>query len=369
MTLEKLRAKRGAEAQLYPLLEKIGARVWDYKRWNEETTEMLAEAGLVARPKPTPPYKGAYKGAMENTLEAILNLKEGQHLLIPSDSGIFPSERASKIPTHLVERYPTGGAQNTLYMRVGKMADSIAFPTGKLGYDWQRTSDGTICVSYLAYSVLAKILLEDIGESLLVRDYTNPKDPSKNYRQGGNVLVENVPSISEPGKTYKVQLMGAPVFSLSELSSHGVPTQDARSMNRDIKARGFPAPLAAQTFNLSVKDPCDNDIPLNMSYGRPFQHSEKGRVRKTNEELMDHHSILAYWALQEYLKESRPEFIAANIFYRPSEKEEDFFWKLYSQSLIEEQNPLTREVSRRPLGFAELETLLDNYRAYQNQDR
>jgi hypothetical protein len=360
MTLARLRQKRGAEEQLYPLLERVGARVWDYKRNNEETTQRLIDAGLVVRPKPS----RTYKGAMENTLESFFSLGPEQHLIIDEASGIFPPDKTSKIPTHLIERYPTGGANKTLYMRVANLDMALPFPTRKLGYDWQRTSDGTICISYLLYSMLAKIMLDDIGPSLKVRDYISDKDPSKNYREGGNVIVEEVPSVSTPGKTYKIQLMSIPVFSKQELAGYGVPTEISHDMNDYITKQGFPPELAKQTFNISAKDPCESDITLNMSYGRPFQSSERRRVRKTPEELMDHHVILAYWALQESLKENKPEFMAANVFCKPKADEEVFFWKAYERALLETKDELTGSISRKPLDFVALETLLDNYKAY-----
>lgn len=334
--LERLRADRSANDQWDPLL--CALNLPDSGTLKEKANSLIFAEKLVYPEIPVDSYHRAIRATIYHIVQAVQN---SQNIILEADNPSLPKERQSKLPLNKVRRYESLPAQrksNNLGKLVKEMLSNTKF--GKYGgYDWKAThhADQKIRTVQLVDVIRANLMLLDPSLDIVLNNYFVQKSERKLYRQGANAVVSNIPSISQ------------------EVDSHGVtlfriPTYNSRN---DLNNPKF----AESSFNLDSRHACGKDIPPDMVFSRHYQTT--AGQRSTPELLLDHHVVLAYEYVRQYMVDD-PNHIVLPIFPTPGEEITNLFWFLYENTLKKDGSVF------EPLLLKEIENLLHNFIAYRN---
>jgi hypothetical protein len=353
MTIARLRQPRGAAAQLYPLLEKVGIKIGTYTRKIDATTDELVRQGYVIKPDHN---KVNYPYAMNSTLETILSMNDSQHLILPDNSPLLlnkPTEKASKLQLARIPHYNAMSSEERnkpLIAHVANILQMVHIGNRYAGYDWypEHMQDTRMRIVHLVDIIRANIIAKDPAIKAVVYDYSIGKKPDQKYREGANALVANIPSIRMPELTYNILLLRVPQFSGSSANPKNILPEEAR-----------------QTFNLDAYHVCGKEIPYYLAYSRGYGDDN---MRKIAPELLcDHHVVLAYLKYSEYINSGNEGWYIPQTFPLAGEGLSQVFWKLYSSCLREQITD--GNIERQPLKLMEIERILWNYIGYINDER
>jgi hypothetical protein len=354
MTLAELLEPRGVEAQLYPLIKRAGMRTQDYSKRRPEILGKLYSEGYLIMPTENTQFK---KAIIE--LVPLLRVIGRDHqILLPYNSPLkFQGEsRISKLPTNKVRRYeslPQEDKTKTLGMLSEDMLRSVGLGDERvIAYDFMN-SKGERNTVQLIDIIRATEMMEDSYDQQNVIDRSITKTPGKRYSAGMNAEVINIPSV-DPRRR--------------EESYHAKYRHIVLADRLATEANGLSEADAALTFNIWAEDNSEKDYKIKAGYGRKTKTTDNLLI--SDENLLGYPSIFGYFAYQRFISETKPDLLVPDIFPNSTESFRDtYFWPLYRQTLKEEMDIETRNITISPLAIGEIEGILWGVIGYLNDSK
>ena len=265
----------------------------------------------------------AVRDAWQRFMEARLNSRPSQVVLITEENNLFPNYPKMRLSKrhHLVTapRFDSLDrvvmlASHAISERLGKAElGDIFVGLDFQGVDYDKRGYKVIHLSDIFRGdMMDRVFPPRLGDDWIgeVKFYSATEDI---WTMGAEAIVDNVPSLSEPGESHVVTLDHIPIVH---------PTRVRRG-----KVSITPQALR-MSYNFTSKDDCKKATLWSFKYGRKIVRVFDRAQRKGDETWLDQHTVFAYkrmmrtarWQAQGYMDPGR-NFVVLPMFPEPTMSE------------------------------------------------
>lgn len=345
----------GIKELIEPKLRFVKRSWQDYIHQSRQVLHELAQKGLVVVPDlhlpaeyqqfrrerggifPSQEYahlEQAYRDAWQRFIEARLEARPSQVVLITPENNIFPNYPRMRLSKnhHLVTtpRYDSIDEAAVLMLHgMEEKLRGLSIGDIRVGLDFRgiSSSNRTYRVMYLSDFLIAQMMNATLPQRLwddFIGEVTFYCDTDEIWTMGGLAIVKNVPSLTKPGETYTVTL-------------NHIPLVPRRNFNPRTRTVEITPQAIAMSYNFRAEDTCPKEVLWAVAkYHRKnfliFDRAE----RKGDEVVIDRHSVFAYlrmmrtawWQLQGEMDLGR-KFVVLPMFPELSRDTLNGFEKMY----------------------------------------